>query len=202
MRKLLAVAMLAAVLGMNDAALAEGSAEAGRDKSVVCAACHGPDGNSPNPEWPALAGQHASYTVAQLEAFKDGRRENPLMTPMAMGLSEQDMKDLAAYYESQAPAAREADEARAERGRRIYLGGDLERGVAACIACHGPSGRGNPLANYPAVAGQHATYTAATLKAYAEGERRSDANQIMREIAARMSSDDIRAVSAYLQGLR
>lgn len=202
MRKLLAVAAATAALGMNHAAWAEGSAEAGRDKSVVCAACHGPDGNSANPEWPSLAGQHAGYVVAQLQAFKEGRRENPLMTPMALGLSDQDMQDLAAFYQSQAPAAREADEALAERGRRLYLGGDLERGITACIACHGPTGQGNPLANYPVVAGQHAAYSAAALRAYAAGERRSDPNQMMRDIAARMTAEDIRAVSAFLEGLR
>lgn len=202
MWKPLAVAALAAAFGTHSAAWAEGSAEAGRDKSAVCAACHGPDGNSFNPEWPSLAGQHADYTVAQLEAFKDGRRDNPLMSPMAQTLSEQDMHDLAAFYQSQTAAAGEADPEMVERGRQVYLGGDLERGVTACIACHGPTGQGNPLAKYPMVAGQHASYTAATLKAYAAGERRSDPDQMMREIAARMSAEDIRAVSAYLQGLR
>lgn len=199
MRKLLAVATLAAVLGICSAAHAAGSVEAGQGKSAVCAACHGPDGNSFNPQWPSLAGQHASYMIEQLEAFKEGRRQDDLMAPMAIGLSEQDMRDLAAYYEAQAPAPLEAEPELVEDGQRIYRGGDLERGVTACIACHGPAGRGNPLARYPVVAGQHAAYTTATLKAYAEGERR---NQMMEEIAARMSDHDMRAVSAYLQGLR
>jgi cytochrome c553 len=202
MRKFLAVAMLAAALGMNTVARAEGSAEAGRGKSAVCAACHGPDGNSANPEWPSLAGQHASYIVAQLEAFTDGRRQNPLMSPIAQPLSEEDRQDLAAYYGAQTPAPREADPENLERGRKLYVGGDLERGITACIACHGPTGQGNPLARYPAIAGQHASYTAATLGHYASGARSSDPNQIMRSIAARMSAEDIRAVSNYLQGLR
>jgi cytochrome c553 len=202
MRKFLAVAMLAAALGMNTVARAEGSAEAGRGKSAVCAACHGPDGNSANPEWPSLAGQHASYIVAQLEAFTDGRRQNPLMSPIAQPLSEEDRQDLAAYYSAQTPAPREADPENLERGRKLYVGGDLERGITACIACHGPTGQGNPLARYPAIAGQHASYTAATLGHYASGARSSDPNQIMRSIAARMSAEDIRAVSNYLQGLR
>jgi cytochrome c553 len=202
MRKFLAVAMLAAALGMNTVARAEGSAEAGRGKSAVCAACHGPDGNSANPEWPSLAGQHASYIVAQLEAFTDGRRQNPLMSPIAQPLSEEDRQDLAAYYSAQTPAPREADPEDLERGRKLYVGGDLERGITACIACHGPTGQGNPLARYPAIAGQHASYTAATLGHYASGARSSDPNQIMRSIAARMSAEDIRAVSNYLQGLR
>jgi len=199
MRMLLAVAVAAAALGMNNTALAEGSAEAGQQKSAVCMACHGPDGNSLNPEWPNLAGQHASYIVAQLEAFKSGERQNALMSPMAVGLTEEDMLDLAAYYEAQAPAALEADPALVEAGRQLYVGGDQESGIAACIACHGPTGRGNPMALYPVISGQHATYSASTLRAYASGER---ANAMMQEIAARMSEEDIAAVSAYIQGLR
>jgi cytochrome c553 len=199
MRKFLAAATMAAALGISSAAHAGGSVEAGQEKSVVCAACHGPDGNSVNPEWPSLAGQHAAYTIEQLKAFQEGERRDDLMSPMAIGLSDQDLRDLAAFYEAQSPAGLEADPELVEHGRRIYLGGDLERGVTACIACHGPSGQGNPLARYPVVSGQHAAYTAATLRAYAAGERR---NQMMEEIAGRMSADDIRAVSSYLQGLR
>jgi cytochrome c553 len=199
MRKLLAVGAMAAALGISSAAQAEGSVSAGQEKSAVCAACHGPDGNSAIPEWPSIAGQHENFLAAQLRAFRDGERQNPLMSPMAIGLSDQDIQDLAAFYNAQRPAALEADPELVEHGRRIYLGGDLERGVTACIACHGPTGQGNPLASYPVVAGQHAIYTTATLKAYASGERR---NQMMHEIAARMSADDMRSVSAYLQGLR
>ena len=199
MRKLLAVATLAAALGFHGSAQAEGSVEAGQEKAVLCAACHGPDGNSAMPDWPSIAGQHTSYLVTQLKAFKSGERQNALMSPMAIGLSEQDMLDLAAYFNAQAPAAREADPAQVEHGRRIFLGGDLERGVTACAACHGPTGQGNPLAGYPVIAGQHASYTAATLKSYAAGERQ---NQMMQEIAAQMSADDILSVSAFLQGLR
>jgi cytochrome c553 len=199
MRKLFVAAAMAAMLGSGSAALAEGSAEAGQTKSAVCTACHGADGNSANPEWPSLAGQHAGFLRLQLKAFRDGQRQNPLMSPMAMGLSDEDISDLAAFYTAQRPAAREADPELVEHGQRLFLGGDLERGITACIACHGPAGQGNPLANYPVVAGQHATYTAATLKAYATGER---ANPIMQEIAARMSAEDMRAVSAFLQGLR
>lgn len=199
MRKLLAVAMMAAALGSGGAAHAEGSVEAGQEKSGTCIACHGPDGNSVNPAWPTLAGQHAEYLVAQLQAFKAGERQNDLMTPMAVGLSEQDMQDLAAFYEAQEPAGLEADPDLVERGRRIYLGGDLESNITACAACHGPGGRGNPLAAYPRIAGQHATYTAATLEGYAAGAR---VNPMMQDIAARMSAEDISAVSAYVQGLR
>lgn len=199
MRMLLAVAAVAAALGMNNTALAEGSVEAGEQKAAVCLACHGPNGNSMNPEWPNLAGQHAEFIFAQLEAFKSGERQNPLMSPMAIGLTEQDMLDLAAYYEAQAPAALEADPALVEAGRQLYLGGNLERGITACTACHGPTGQGNPMAGYPVVAGQHAVYSAIALRAYASGER---ANAIMQDIASRMSEEDIAAVTSYIQGLR
>jgi cytochrome c553 len=199
MRKLLAAGALAAALGINSAALAEGSVEAGQAKSAVCAACHGPDGNSVNPEWPSLAGQHAGYLVSQLEAFQAGRRQDPLMSPMALGLSEEDMQDLAAYFSVQRPAALEADPALIEHGQRLYLGGDAEAGITACIACHGPTGQGNPLAGYPVVAGQRAPYTALTLNRYKSGER---PNPIMQDIAGRMSEEDVRAASSYLQGLR
>ncbi|NGP52539.1 c-type cytochrome [Thioalkalivibrio sp. XN8] len=199
MRMLLAVAAMAAALGMNDTVLAEGSVEAGQQKAAVCLACHGPEGNSMNPEWPSLAGQHAEFIVAQLEAFQSGERQNPLMSPMAIGLTEQDMLDLGAYYEAQQPAALEADPGLVDAGRQLYLGGDQERGITACTACHGPTGQGNPLAGYPMIAGQHAAYSALALRAYASGER---ANAMMQDIASRMSEEDIEAVTSYIQGLR
>ena len=202
MRKLLAIAATVAALGTVSAAHAESSAEAGQTKAAVCAACHGPDGNSANPEWPSIAGQHAGYLVAQLKAFKAGDRQNVLMSPMAMPLSDQDMEDLAAWFASQSPTPREADPALVEKGQRLYRGGDAERGIAACIACHGPTGQGNPLAGYPVIAGQHATYAATALKAYRAGERRSDSNQMMRNVAANLSDEDIRALASYVQGLR
>ena len=204
MRKLLAIAAVLAALGTAAPALGQdqGSAEAGQSKSAVCAACHGADGNSVNPEWPSLAGQHASYLVTQLEAFKNGERQNPLMTPMAMPLSEQDMADLAAWFSSQTLVPKEADPALVEQGQRLYRGGDAERNIAACIACHGPTGQGNPLAGYPVVAGQHAAYAEATLKAYRAGERRSDSSQMMRNVAANLTDADIRALASYVQGLR
>ncbi len=202
MRKFLVLAALAAALGTAGPAQAQGSAEAGQAKSAVCAACHGPDGNSANPEWPSLAGQHPDYLVTQLQAFKAGDRQNVLMSPMAMPLSDEDMQDLAAYYAAQTIQPKEADPDLVERGRSLYRGGDPGKGIPACIACHGPTGQGNPLAGYPVVAAQHATYTASALKAYRAGERRSDGNQMMRNVANNMSDEDIRAVASYLQGLR
>ena len=192
-----------AVLALTSPAVATaGDAAAGQAKSAVCAACHGVDGNSVNPEWPSIAGQHPEYIVSALMAFQEGRRENVLMTPQAMALSPEDMANLAAFYSSQTPVGGEADPELLTRGERLFRGGDPERGIAACIACHGPQGQGNPVAGYPVIAGQHAVYTASQLRLYASGERRSDNNQMMRSIARRMTEEDIRAVSSYVQGLR
>jgi cytochrome c553 len=203
MRKALsAIAMLALASGHLSAATPDGSADAGKQKSAVCAACHGADGNSVNPEWPSLAGQHGAYIVSQLEHYQNGNRNNALMSPQAAALNGQDMADLAAYYSSQKLSPKEADPELASRGEELYKGGDAERGITACIACHGPRGLGNPLAGYPAVAGQHAVYLANQLRLYASGERTSDPNQMMRNIASRMTENDIRAAASYMQGLR
>ncbi|MBA3563024.1 MAG: c-type cytochrome [Gammaproteobacteria bacterium] len=182
--------------------LAEGSAEAGQAKSATCAACHGADGNSFNPEWPSLAGQHAEYIVQQLEAYQSGARQDVLMTSQAQGLSEQDMRDLAAYYTRHIPQLRTADPELARLGEDIYRGGNPETGVSACIACHGPTGGGNPAASYPLVRGQHAVYLAGELEAYATDERRSDPNQMMRNIAVLLDDNEIAAVTSFMQGLR
>jgi cytochrome c553 len=180
----------------------KGSAEEGQTKSATCVACHGANGNSPNPEWPNLAGQHESYILKQLQAFKAGERQNPLMSPIAMTLSEDDMADLAAYYSTQTRTGLEADANKVELGQRIYRGGDLDANVAACSGCHGPRGTGNPMALYPALQGQHATYVAAQLRAYRAGTRQTDQNSIMRDVTRTMSDEQIDAVAAYVQGLR
>lgn len=197
--------MISLVIGlslMHTHAAADGDPAAGKAKSTTCMACHGADGNSANPEWPKLAGQHESYLVAQLKSYQEGKRENALMSPLAAGLSESDMADLAAFYASQELAPGKADPALVATGERVYRGGNASRGVPACIACHGPAGKGNPLSLYPSVAGQHATYTYMQLKAYADQLRKSDQNQMMRNIADRMSDSDMRAVASYIQGLR
>ena len=183
--------------------LVDGSAEAGKNKSLTCSACHGADGNSVNPEWPSLAGQHAGYAYQQLQAFKSGDRVNALMVGQVMLLQEQDMRDLAVYFEGQTPAARAAaDPSTVEKGQAIYRAGDKEDAVSACIACHGPNGRGNPAANYPSIAGQYAVYTAKQLRDYASGARKSVGPvQQMRDIALRLSEEDIEAVASYIQGL-
>lgn len=189
-------------LQASAAAPAEGSVEEGQAKSATCVACHGPNGNSPNPEWPTIAGQHEQYILKQLEAFKNGERQNPLMTPIAMTLSEDDMADLAAFYSQQTRTGLEADAQKVELGQRVYRGGDIQNNVPACSGCHGPRGAGNPTALYPSLQGQHATYVAAQLRAYRAGTRQTDQNQIMRDVTRTMSDAQIDAVAAYVQGLR
>lgn len=198
------LAAVALVLVSSSQSLAQGSAEAGRAKAAVCAACHGAEGNSVMAEWPNLAGQHASYFVRQLEAYQRGERQDVLMTAFASPLSAEDIADLAAYFATLPTVQRGADPELVELGQRIYRSGIPDRGVAACTACHGPSGRGNPLATFPVVRGQHAAYVVNTLHAYASGERRSDSsvNQMMRDIAVLLREDEIRAVASYIQGLR
>lgn len=184
--------------------LVAGDIEAGKDKSVTCGACHGADGNSVNPVWPSLAGQHPTYAVAQLQAFKNGTRSEPLMLGQVMSLSDEDMRNLAVYFASMPAAAKAvADPSTVDRGQRLYRGGDRDNNSSACIACHGPTGRGNPAAAYPSLKGQYATYTAAQLRAYASGARQSDGpTKVMRDIASTLSEDDIVAVSSYIQGLQ
>ena len=180
-----------------------GSAEKGQAKAAPCVACHGVNGNSVNPEWPNLAGQHESYIKRQLAAFKSGARQNPLMQPMAQPLSDEDMADLGAFFSSQTLTGNlEADAAKVSLGQKLYRAGDAQRGIPACAACHGARGNGNPTAAYASIRGQHATYAAAQLKAYRSGTRQTDPNQMMRNAAANMTDEQIDAVAAYIQGLR
>jgi cytochrome c553 len=192
------------LLGATAGQAQDGSAEAGQSKATTCGACHGPDGNSVTPEWPNLAGQHERYIVRQLEAYQNGERRDVSMQGFASMLSEQDMQDVAAYYATQSLAPRGADPDLVMLGQQIYRGGIPERGVAACIACHGPTGMGNPMAAYPRIGGQHSAYLLSTLQAYASGERRSDAdmNQMMRNVSELLFENEMRALASYVQGLR
>lgn len=182
-------------------ASADGDPEAGKAKAAVCAACHGIDGNSINPEWPSLAGQIPSYTVRQLAAFKSGERVNVLMTAQAINLSEQDMEDLAAFYAAQPRKAGEADPDLVDLGAAIYRAGNRDTGVAACASCHGPNGRGNALAGIPALAGQRDVYVAKQLKDYASGDRAAGLYQMMGSVSDRLNADEAAAVASYVQGL-
>jgi cytochrome c553 len=197
-----AALLLTTLAALPMAASAAGNAEAGAQKALVCGACHGVDGNSLNPEWPSLAGQHAPYIVKQLGLFKQGIRNNVIMMPNAMLLTDEDMADLAAYFSSQQLKGLEADPSNVKAGEKIYRAGDPSRGLPACVACHGPQGKGNGPAGYPALRAQHSLYTYNQLRVYASGERVPAGNDIMQTIAGKMTDEEMRAVASYLQGLR
>jgi len=195
-------------LGFSGSAVAQGDAENGKTKSVTCGACHGTDGNSALAINPKLAGQHANYLVKQLTEFKlasqtGGKegRNNAVMSGMAAALSEQDILDLSAYYSSQEGTPSETPEDAVEQGYKLYVGGDLQRGITACIACHGPKGNGTSLSGFPDISGQHSDYTASQLKAFRSGERANSLNGMMADIAKRMTDKDIQVISNYVAGL-
>ena len=204
----------AAAAATAAAATKGGSAEAGAAKAGTCLACHGANGNSSADIWPSLAGQNASYVLAQLKLWHDNKRldSTNLMPSQAATLSEQDMEDLAAYYASQVPEGHEADPSYWQAGQKLYRGGDRSRNIPACMACHGPVGRGNPAAGFPALRAQHAVYTGKQLTDYgndtryvidAKGASEGGANsEIMRTIAKRLSAEDIRNLASYIQGMR
>jgi cytochrome c553 len=195
-------------------AVAAGSAEAGATKATACLACHGANGNSTNEQWPSLAGQNAVYVKSQLKLFHDKIRLDSLnlMPAMAAPLSAQDMDDLAAYFSQQTPTGLEADPSYWQAGAQLYRGGDRARNIPACMACHGPVGRGNPAAGYPALRAQHAVYTVKQLTDYASDARytrtdKGDSNggpnaQIMHTIASALTPEDRRNLASYLQGMR
>jgi cytochrome c553 len=202
MKKFVVIAATCALLGSATAALAAGDPTAGKAKSTTCAACHNADGNSAVAQYPKLAGQSADYLVKQLQEYKSGARVNAIMVGMVAPLSPQDMEDLAAYFSSQQIARGAADPALAPAGEAIFRGGNLTSGVAACSACHGAVGAGNPAAKFPALAGQHAEYVETQLKAFRAMERANDAGQMMRGVAAKLTDPEIKAVASYVQGLQ
>jgi len=193
-----------------DAPFKDGDAARGTAKAAVCSACHGPNGNSTSPDWPRLAGQSAVYVVEQLRLFRSGARNNPVMRPLATSLSDQDIDDLAVYYEAQTPAGLEADPSYWQAGEELYVRGDRAHDVPACVACHGPVGRGNLAAGYPALRAQQSVYVVKQLNDYASGARYTGANPaaasrnglMMFTIARRLSPEQIRDVASYVQGMR
>src|SRR5262249_36505034 len=187
--------------GAQNAARGQGTA------GQVCAACHAADGNSVAPTNPKIAGQFAEYLQKQLGDFKaqPGKkpaRDNPIMTPMAANLSDDDIQSVAAYYAGQKlrPASA-ADKDLAALGQKIWRGGIVASNVPACGGCHGPAG-GRVSGPYPRLAGQFAEYVAAQLKGFKDGARSNDPNAIMRGVAARMTEREIQAVAQYAAGLR
>jgi cytochrome c553 len=202
MKSMRALALGGLLLTTAVAAQAAGNVAAGQAKSGVCAGCHGPDGNSPTPMFPKLAGQVPEYIAKQLGDFKAGKRQNPIMSGMAAPLSPADMQNLAAYFSSQTtkPGVAEGDKETIALGRKIYHGGNIDTGLPACMSCHGPGGHGVPP-RFPRVSGQYAAYTEAQLLAFKNGTRTNDDNTMTR-IAAQMSPAEIKAVSQYIAGLK
>ena len=176
--------------------LAKGEASFG----AVCAACHGADGNSAVTVNPKLAQQHPEYLVKQLQEFKSGKRANAIMMGMSAALSEQDMKNIAAWLATQtAKKGFAKDPDLVKLGERIYRGGIADRQIAACTGCHTPTGAGMP-SQYPRLAGQHADYAVAQLTAFRDGVRKN--NTQMTQVAAKLNDREIKAVSEYIAGLR
>lgn len=192
---------LAATPAPAKAAAAKPDLAAGEARfTAVCAACHGADGNSGSPANPKLAGQHPEYLVKQLQEYKSGKRANAIMQGMAAGLSDADMKNIAAWLASQkAKPGFAKDKELVALGERIWRGGIADRNIAACAGCHSPNGAGIP-AQYPRIAGQHAEYTAAQLTAFRDGVRKNSVQ--MNQVASKLNDREIRAVSDYAAGLR
>lgn len=190
-----------ALVSANTVAQAAGDAATGQAKAVTCVACHGPDGNSPNPIWPKLAGQHPEYLSKQLQNFKSGDRKNDLMSPQVLALNEQDFLDITAFFASQKQSPGVADRSAAAVGEKLYRGGNPATGLPACTGCHGPAGDGLGLAKFPRISGQHAPYMESTLKDFRSGKRVNDPNGMMQGVAARMTDAEISAVTQFVQGM-
>jgi cytochrome c553 len=211
-KKLLALSLALAFTGTSGILHAEGNISAGKEKAAACVSCHGDNGNSIVSTFPKLAQQHSSYLIKQLQDFKTGARKNPMMSSIAMGLTDDDMVDIAAYYADQEVSANELpvldddeDENKTAgnktiqdiiaQGSDLYRNGDLTREVSACIACHGPFGEGNKPAAFPVLKSQHADYLIKTLTDFKSGARSNNPENMMHMIAKKMTDEEIKAVS-------
>ncbi|TAK64871.1 c-type cytochrome [Methylobacter sp.] len=213
MKKKLQVLSISLALASATSILhAEGNINAGKQKAASCTSCHGDDGNSMVATFPKLAQQHSSYLAQQLLAFKDGRRSDPMMTPMALTLSDEDIADISSYYaaqkisenalptiepddEDEKPAGNKDIQELIAQGSNLYRNGNLASEVSACIACHGPFGEGNKPASFPALKSQHADYLIKTLTDFKSGSRSNNPENIMHMIAKKMTDEEIKAVS-------
>jgi cytochrome c553 len=207
MKRILLSLVLLGTSVLNISHAAQGNIEAGKAKSAMCSACHGADGNSLVPMYPSLAGQSASYLAKQLAEFKEGMtsggkngRVNAIMGGMSMALSNEDMLDLGAYYSAQ--VLKSAGGETSEVGKALYFGGDAERGITACIACHGADGKGMSQAGFPALAGQHAMYLKSQLENFRSGVRHNDRNAMMRNVAVKLEDSDIDALVQYMSTIK
>lgn len=222
-KKLLTVSISLALATSAGFVFAQGKTGVGKEKAASCAGCHGEDGNSAMPSFPKLAGQHEGYLFKQLKAFKNGERNSPMMAPLAMGLDEKSMEEIAAYYAAQkiaknpAPVLPADDEDAPEKteeqkkaeldnlieqGGDLYRNGNISREVSACIACHGPYGEGNKPAAYPALHSQHAEYLIKSLTDFKTGQRSNNRENMMHMIATKMTDEDIKAVSYYISTMK
>ena len=206
---LIAVSFLVAAQG----AVAAGDAQAGKDKVVVCAACHGADGNSLAPNFPKLANLGEKYIYKQLKDIKAGDRKVVEMTGLLASSSDQDLQDMAAYFSSQTMQLSGSKELIVQvgsgikvdglkLGEKVYRAGSAEVGAPSCMGCHSPRGQGNAPAGYPRLSGQHADYIEKQLRDFRAGNRTNDGDsQIMRQVAARLTDSEIKAVANYIAGL-
>lgn len=218
MNRIIKNAAVALGLGLGlvaaaQSAQAAGDAAAGQEKAAACAACHGPDGNSPAPSFPKIAGLGQRYLLKQLEDIKSGAREVPEMFGQLDNFSQQDLADIAAFYAAQqiqlagsqpmSVMLNSGDNVDALiLGRKIYRAGNPETGVPACMGCHSPTGLGNDPAVYPRLSGQFAEYVEKQLRAFREGTRANDGDaRTMRTVARQLSDAEIRAVANFVAGL-
>jgi cytochrome c553 len=224
-KTLLTVSISLAMLASADLVYAQGEASGGKAKAATCTGCHGEDGNSMMPGFPKLAGQHKAYLIKQLQDFKSGSRLSPLMAPLATGLDEKSIEEIAEYYSANKisanpvlvlPASDEDDEAPAKteeqkkaelakliaQGSNLYRNGDIATAVSACIACHGPFGEGNRPAAFPALHSQHADYLIKTLTDFKTGARSKSRENMMHMIATKMTDQEIKAVAYYIASMK
>lgn len=198
----------ALMITVQAAGVIEGDAVAGEGKAVTCGACHGVDGNSAVPNFPKLAGLGEKYLLKQMKDIRDGRRPVAAMAGQVDNMTDQDLADIAAFYDAKERTSEMADEDLVALGRKVYMSGIMERKVAACSGCHSPSGKGNGPAGFPGLAGQHADYIAAQLKMFRtgyeslEGRTNDGDSKIMRTTAFELSDLEIKAVASYASGLK
>lgn len=187
------------LLGLISNIYAENNLAFGQEKTAACGACHGADGNSIVPNFPSLAGQAAGYLEKQITAFKSGSRKDSVMSEQAKVIEDTDIPFIAAYFASQKIVPNAATDAGlAAVGQRLFMGGNLSKGIPACSGCHGPTGKGNPAAKFPLLSGQQSMYVITQLQRFKTGERE---NEMMRGSVANMSEDEMKAVAEYISGL-
>ncbi|MBT3276803.1 cytochrome c4 [Candidatus Thioglobus sp.] len=209
----LALIFVAALAFVSTHTSAAGDAAKGKVKSATCTACHGANGNSMVPNFPKLAGQGERYLLKQLQDFKTNKRQDGLMAGIVAALTAEDMANLSAYFSKQVIAQGVTSKAaNIALGEKLYRGGDKERGIVACMACHGPQGAGIPSAGFPALASQHTAYTSKQLKDFRQVSintqteaktpaRTNDDYKMMIEFTKDLTNAEIEALSQYISGL-